>query len=148
MKTDNKTYAKQRLLDLYIDLFNKHRTVNEEEIFKQIEGYCVEVINESDTYYYKLNERYAKVKYPTFLGRMNKGEWTRWEALTLTREEMEVLRKRKISKGVISDRKRNSETEEDIIRFIKNDLPLNPRQLKYIESNAEFAEKLKKEGIC
>ena len=36
------------------------------------------------------------------------------------------------------------EREEDIINMLKAGVALNRRQLKYIESNPKFAEKLKK----
>ena len=40
------------------------------------------------------------------------------------------------------------EREEDIINMLKAGVALNRRQLKYIENNPVFAERLKKEGIC
>ncbi|WP_191835906.1 hypothetical protein [Mammaliicoccus sciuri] len=93
----------------------------------------------SPTYYYRLYEDKAKVNISTFTGRAKRG-WSLEKALTTERLSYGATPLKSVEKM--------KETEKDIIRFIENKLPLNPRQLKYIESNPAFAQRMKKEGIC
>lgn len=124
------------LFEIYSYLKNKSRSPRENVIYKMIKDKYETLFKNSPTYYYRMNEHKAKVNITTFYARIKRG-WSLYDSLVIESK----------GNGQGQEKKLN-ETEEDIIRFIKNDLPLNPRQLKYIESNAEFAEKLKKEGIC
>ncbi|MEB8093151.1 hypothetical protein [Mammaliicoccus lentus] len=124
------------LFEIYTYLKNKSRSQRENIIYKMIKDKYETQFKNSPTYYYRMNEHKAKVNVTTFYARVKRG-WSLYDSLVIENK----------GNGHGQEKKLN-ETEEDIIRFLKNDLPLNPRQLKYIESNTEFAEKLKKEGIC
>lgn len=145
-----KTKAKKRMIDLYIELANKNRTTEEEKIFQVLEIYCSEKIENSPHYYYELHKKHAKVGLNTFLNRYYTLEYSKWESLTLDQKEIQRLKAKKLRETLKENYKDTNklQTEQDIIRFLENGLVLSRRQLKYIESNPAFAEKLKKEGIC
>lgn len=144
-----KTKAKKRVIDLYIELANKNRTTEEEKIFQVLEIYCLEKIEDSPHYYYELHKKHAKVGLNTFLNRYYTLEYSKWESLTLDQKEIQRLKAKKFKKTLKEKNKDKNkpETEQDIIRFLENGLVLNPRQLKYIESNPAFAEKLKNRKV-
>ena len=143
--------SREELIYMYIRLAKKRRHDDEQEIFEMLEEYCLPKIHDSYTYYYELYKEQAKVPFKTFYYRYYYCRFDKWDALTLSKKEAQRVKGKRHSESMkkryAAKREVDNETEEDIIRFIKNDLPLNPRQLKYIESNAEFAKKLKKEGI-
>ena len=120
------------LFQLYLKLRSKNRTPEEEEIFQYIDKKCGRRFEESDLCYYEMNKDTAEVSYSTYYGRLKRG-WSREKSLT--------------TKPNFFTKPKN-ETEVDIINFLKNDLPLTPRQKDYIERYPKFAEKLKREGIC
>lgn len=148
------TKARDRILELYIELANKPRYAEEEKIFQQIESYCLPIINDSIKYYFKLHEKHAKVGRKTFYYRYYNLGYSKWDAMTLSVKDVSRISAKKRSetmKNKFKEKKQVeilNETEQDIIRFIQNELPLNPRQLKYIEDNEGFAKKIEREGIC
>lgn len=127
------------LFEIYTYLNNKNRTPSENVIYKMINDQYKATFETSPTYYYRLYEEKAKVNISTFTGRVKRG-WSLEKALTTERLSYGATPLKSVEKM--------NGTEKDIIRFIENKLPLNPRQLKYIESNPEFAQRMKKEGIC
>lgn len=144
-----KTNARNRMIELYIELANKYRHPEEEKIFQLIEPYCLEKIDKSIQYYYELHKKHAKVGIKTFYYRYYTLKYSKWDALTLSlkdvqRRKTKNMREKPTEKN---DDTNTSEIEQDIIRFIDNGLVLNPRQLKYIESNPAFAEKLKNRKV-
>ncbi|MFT2142274.1 hypothetical protein [Staphylococcus sp. GDY8P145P] len=144
-----KTNARNRMIELYIELANKYRTTEEEKIFQLIEPYCLEKIDKSIQYYYELHKKHAKVGLNTFLNRYYTLEYSKWESLTLDQKEIQRLKAKKL-RDTLKEKykdKNKLETEQDIIRFLENGLVLNRRQLKYIESNPAFAEKLKNRKV-
>ena len=143
-----KTRAKERIIELYIDLANKYKTKDEQIIFENIEPYCLPIIEDSPKFYYALHEKRAKVGFTTFYYRYASLGYSKWDALSMTLDQAKSIGAKKQSRAMKQRYQIKNDTEQDIIAFIKNDLPLNPRQIKYIESNTEFAERLKKEGIC
>lgn len=153
--------ASSLLCDIFIDLNNKDRTPEEEVIFKKIDEKYGELFEKSPLCQYLMNKDIVKVPYTTFYGRLQRG-WSLDDALTIESNPRQKVKKRvkkkkvkEITRSDVSNKKPKKtrqqllkeERERDIINFIKNDLPLNPRQLEYIKNNAEFAEKLKKEGM-
>ncbi|MGO2093036.1 MAG: hypothetical protein ACTH2V_01120 [Mammaliicoccus sciuri] len=127
------------LFEIYRYLNNKKRTPSENVIYMMINDQYKSTFETSPTYFYRLYEEKAKVNISTFTGRVKRG-WSLEKALTTERLSYGATPLKSVEKM--------NETEKDIIRFIENKLPLNPRQLKYIESNPAFAQKMKKEGIC
>lgn len=144
-----KTNARNRMIELYIELANKYRTTEEENIFQIIEPYCLEKVEDSLPYYYELHKKHAKVGINTFLNRYYRLGYSKWDALTLDLEDVKNLKVKKFKKTLKEKHKDKNkpETEQDIIRFLENGLVLNRRQLKYIESNPAFAEKLKNRKV-
>ncbi|MEB6231427.1 hypothetical protein [Mammaliicoccus sciuri] len=145
-----KTKAKERMIELYIELAHKKvKTPDEKIIFELIEPYCLYRIEKSIKYYYELYENHAKVGIKSFYYRYYRLGYSKWDALTLDHKEVKRLRAKKLRETLKEKRedKNISETEQDIIRFVDNGLVLNRRQLKYIESNPAFAEKLKNRKV-
>ncbi len=137
----NNSGAINTIFELYMKLREKERTQEEENVFNFIKDAHEEQFKNSVVYFYKMNEKRAAVKFDTFNSRCYNG-WDKEKALTT-----KIKQKQKPSKTK-REKIQRKETEQDIIRFIENGLVLNRRQLKYIENNPVFAEKLKKEGIC
>lgn len=145
-KQFNNTGAMATLFELYEYLDTTIRTEEEDIIFNKIKERHQNQFENSTVYFYKLNKDRAKVKFTTFSTRCFNG-WDKEKALTtaplqkkkpvVTKKEDEIKRKKL----------QNEETEQDIIRFVENGLVLNRRQLKYIESNPAFAEKLKNRKV-
>ncbi|WP_239774611.1 hypothetical protein [Mammaliicoccus sp. N-M50] len=126
------------LFEIYTYLNNKKRTPSENVIYEMINDQYKSTFETSPTYYYRLYKDKAKVNKSTFTGRVKRG-WSLEKALTTERLSYGATSLKSVEKM--------NGTEKDIIRFIENKLPLNPRQLKYIESNPAFAEKLKNRKV-
>ncbi len=139
----NNSGAINTIFELYMKLREKERTQEEENVFNFIKDAHEEQFKNSVVYFYKMNEKRAAVKFDTFNSRCYNG-WDKEKALTT---KIKQKQKQKPIKTKLEKIQRE-ETEQDIIRFIENGLVLSRRQLKYIENNPVFAEKLKKEGIC
>ncbi len=137
----NNSGAINTIFELYMKLREKERTQEEENVFNFIKDAHEEQFKNSVVYFYKMNEKRAVVKFDTFNSRCYNG-WDKEKALTTN-----IKQKQKPSKTK-REKIQRKETEQDIIRFVENGLVLSRRQLKYIENNPVFAEKLKKEGIC
>ncbi|MGY0683186.1 hypothetical protein ACW7DJ_00745 [Mammaliicoccus sciuri] len=137
----NNSGAINTIFELYMKLREKERTQEEENVFNFIKDAHEEQFKNSVVYFYKMNEKRAAVKFDTFNSRCYSG-WDKEKALTTKIKQKQKPNKTKLEKI------QRKETEQDIIRFLENGLALSRRQLKYIENNPVFAEKLKKEGIC
>ena len=144
-KTLRTTNSNKLIFSIYAHLNDKERTPEEEEIYTMIDEEYGEALRNTLLYYYKLNKSKAKVSYSGFYGRVSKG-WSRIEALT-TPPVKENSYNENRPKGKTMKEIEREEREEDIINMLKAGVALNRRQLKYIESNPEFAKRLKKEGI-
>ena len=135
------------VFEIYVKLKTKDRTKEEEEIFNIIKNKHGEQFENSTVYFYKMNEKRAKVRFATFSSRCFNG-WDKEKALTTKPKQQDKIIKRKNFEQIKKEKLEREQIEQDIIRFIENGLVLSRRQLKYIENNPVFADKLKKEGIC
>lgn len=135
-KTSNKL-----IFNIYSHLNDKERTPEEDKIFTMIDEEYGEALRNTLLYYYKLNKGKSKVSYSAFYRRVKEG-WSRIEALT-TPPVKENSYNENRPKGKSLKEIEREEREEDIINMLKAGVALNRRQLKYIESNPKFEEKLK-----
>ena len=141
-KTLRTTNSNKLIFSIYSHLNDKERTPEEEEIYTMIAEEYGEALRNTLLYYYKLNKSKAKVSYSGFYGRVSKG-WSRIEALTTPPVKDNSYNENR-PKGKTMKEIEREEREEDIINMLKAGVALNRRQLKYIESNPKFAERLKK----
>lgn len=142
----NNSGAIKTVFELYMRLREKERTQEEEQIFNFIKKAHEEQFENSVVYFYKINKKRAKVKYDTFNSRCYNG-WDKEKALTTKPKPKQKTVDTKREDEKIRAKLLREETEQDIIRFVDNGLVLNRRQLKYIESNPEFAKKLKNRKV-
>lgn len=142
----NNSGAIKTVFELYMRLREKERTQEEEQIFNFIKKAHEEQFENSVVYFYKINKKRAKVKYDTFNSRCYNG-WDKEKALTTKPKQKQKTVDTKREDEKIRAKLLREETEQDIIRFVDNGLVLNRRQLKYIESNPAFAEKLKNRKV-
>lgn len=142
----NNSGAIKTVFELYMRLREKERTQEEEQIFNFIKKAHEEQFENSVVYFYKINKKRAKVKYDTFNSRCYNG-WDKEKALTTKPKQKQKTVDTKREDEKIRAKFLHDLTEQDIIRFVDNGLALNRRQLKYIESNPAFAEKLKKRKV-
>jgi len=134
------------VFELYVKLKMKERTKEEEEIFNIIRSKHEEQFENSTVYFYKMNEKRAKVRFATFSSRCFNG-WDKEKALTTKPKQKDKIIKRKNFEQIKKEKLELEQFEQDIIRFLENGLVLNRRQLKYIENNPAFAEKLKNRKV-
>ncbi|NGX76427.1 hypothetical protein G6W75_10025 [Staphylococcus sciuri] len=142
----NNSGAIKTVFELYMRLREKERTQEEEQIFNFIKKAHEEQFENSVVYFYKINKKRAKVKYDTFNSRCYNG-WDKEKALTTKPKQKQKTVDTKREDEKIRAKLLREETEQDIIRFLDNGLALNRRQLKYIENNPAFAEKLKNRKV-